>query len=203
MDPVGHRSLPPHPLPQQVDGDSVMDVEIACITQRTDSVQLAESQNHLLSPQHANDSDAGMDLDGDTDPFKRSLSACRPVLNSDIHNIMPKWGQNKDVGAHTQMGGRWSLDENPSSRDDAVLASSIEHIPPTLTNDSHDVLAVFGTPDSHEDDPDDSEWLDNLSVRADTQSIILGDSEDEDDGETSEDDDEMLSGDEAVLAGDT
>lgn len=53
--------------------------------------------------------------------------------------------------------------------------------------------------DSHEDD--DSEWLDGASVRADTQSIIAGDSEDEDDGETGEDDDEMLSGDEAVMAG--
>jgi hypothetical protein len=182
-----------------------MDVEIACITQRTDSVQLTEPQNHLLSPQHANDPDAGMDLDGDTDPSKHFLIARRPVLgslDSDVHNVMPKWGQNKDVGAHTQMGGRWSLDENPSGGDDAVLTSSVEHIPPTLINDSHDVFAVFGTAAGPEDDPDDSEWLDSLSVRADTQSIILGDSEDEDDGEI-EDDDEMLSGDEAVLAGDT
>jgi hypothetical protein len=175
-----------------------MDVEIVDITQRTDSVQLTEPQKHLLSPQHANDSDAGMDLDGDTDPFKCS-NARKPVL--DVNHGLPKWGQDEDVGTHTRMGGRWRLAKNPSSGDDTVLAtSSIEHLPPTHTNDSHDIYAIFGAPNSHEDDPEDSEWLDSLSVRADTQSVILGDSEDEGDGGTSEDD-EMLSGDEAVLAG--
>jgi len=175
-----------------------MDVEIVGITQRTDSVQLTEPQKHLLSPQHANDSDAGMDLDGDTDPSKRFPNARKPVL--DVHNGLPKWGQGEDVGTHTRMGGRWSLAENPSSGDDTVLvASSIEHLPPTHTNDSHGIYAIFGAPGSHEDDPEDSEWLDSLSVRADTQSVILGDSEDEGDGGS--EDDEMLSGDEAVLAG--
>jgi hypothetical protein len=178
-----------------------MDVEIVCITQRTDSVQLAEPQKCLLSPQHANDSDAGMDLDGDTNPSKRFPNARKPV--PDVHSGHPKWGQDEDiqVGTHARMGGRWSLAENPSSGGDTVLASGIEHSPPTHTDDSHNIYAVFGAPDSHEDDPEDSEWLDSLSVRADTQSITLGDSEDEGDGGTSEDD-EMLSGDEAVLAGD-
>ena len=177
-----------------------MDVEIACITQRTDSVQLAEPQKHLLSPQHTNDSEAGMDLDGNIGPSKHFPSARRLVL--DVHDGLPERGQDKDIGTHTWIGGRWSLAENPSSGDGTVLASGIENLPPTPTNDTHDVYAIFGMSDSHEDDPDDNEWLDNLSVRADTQSVILCDSEDEDDGETSEDDDEMLSGDEAVLAGD-
>ena len=177
-----------------------MDVEIVCITQRTDSVQLAEPQRHLVSQQHASDPDAGMDLDGDTDHSKRFPNARKRV--PDVHNGLPKWGQDEDVqvGTHTRMGGRWSLAENPSSGDNTVLASGIEHLPSTHTNDSHGIYAIFGASDSHEDDPEDSEWLDSLSVCADTQSIILGDSEDEGDGGTSEDD-EMLSGDEAVLAG--
>jgi hypothetical protein len=177
-----------------------MEVEIASITQLTDSVQLAESQKDFLSPQHPNDSDSGMDLDGDTDHSKHFPNARRPEL--DVRDGIPKWFPDKSVGTHTQTVGGWNLAENPSSSDDTLLESGIGHLPPALTNDSREVYTIFETPDSHEDDLDDSEWLDNLSVRADTQSIILGDSEDEDEGETSEDDDEMLSGDEAVLAGD-
>jgi hypothetical protein len=178
-----------------------MDVEIASITQLTDSVQLDESQN-LLSPHHSNGSDAGMDLDGDTNPSKYFPSAHRPGL--DVPNSIPKWDQevqDKTGGTQTQTGSRWSLDENLASGDNVVLAGGIKHLPQSLADPSHDVYAIFRNLDNHEDDLDDSEWLDSASVRADTQSIIAGDSDEEDDGETGEDDDEMLSGDEAVLAG--
>src|SRR6266851_155260 len=178
-----------------------MDVEIASITKLTDSVQLDESQN-LLSPHHSNGSDARMDLDGDTNPSKYSPIAHRPGL--DVPNSIPKWDQevqDKTGGTHTQIGSRWSLDENLASGDNVVLAGGIKHLSQSLADPSHDVYAIFRNLDNHEDDLDDSEWLDSASVRADTQSIIAGDSDEEDDGETGEDDDEMLSGDEAVLAG--
>jgi hypothetical protein len=187
----------------QVDGDSVMDVEIASITQLTDSVQLAEPPNSL-SPQLENGSEAGMDLDGDNDPSRRfssTRSSGIDVLRSDI----PKWGQDEAVGTHSQTGDSWSPDseyEALATSDEAVLASRITLLPTAVVGDSRDVLhAIFESMESHEDDADDSEWLDGASVRADTQSIIAGDSEDEYDGETGEDDDEMLSGDEVVLAG--
>jgi hypothetical protein len=73
-------------------------------------------------------------------------------------------------------------------------------LPTTLVRDTHDVLHTISLSVESQEDDTDSEWLDSASVRADTQSIIAGDSEDEYDGETGEDDDEMLSGDEAVLA---
>lgn len=182
-----------------------MDVEIASITQLTNSVQIAEPPKLLpSSPQLETDSTAGMDLDGDNDP-SRHLSSTRgsgiDVLPSDI----PKWGQDEAVSAHTQMGSSWSPGseyEALATSDEVVLATHMTHVPTTLVSDTRDGLhAIFESVESHEDDADDSEWLDSASVRADTQSIIGGDSEDEYDVETGEDDDEMLSGDEAVLAG--
>lgn len=179
-----------------------MDVEIRSITQLTDSVQLAEPQT-LLPRQHANDSDSGMDLDGNTDPSKHLKNDHGSRL--DVLSGVPKWDQEKGIGTHTKMSGRWSLDENFASGggggDGAFLAGGIKSSRQGLVDTPHDVYAIFRNLDSHEDD--DSEWLDSASVRADTQSIIAGDSEDEDDGETGEDDDEMLSGDEAVMAGTT
>ena len=186
---------------RQVEGDSVMDVEVASITQLTNSVQLAEPPN-LLSPQLENDSDAGMDLDGDNDPSRNfsSRNLGIDVLLSDT----PKWDQD-EVGTHTGIGDSWSPDseyEALETRDEAVLASRITRLPTALASDSHNVLhAIFESMESREDDADDSEWLDGVSVRADTQSIIADDSEEEYDGETGEDDDEMLSGDEVVLQG--
>jgi hypothetical protein len=186
---------------RQVDGDSVMDVEIASITQLTNSVQLAEPPN-LLSPQLENNSDAGMDLDGDNDPSRNI-----PSRNSGIDVLLsgvPKWDQDK-IGTHTGIGDRWSPDseyEALATGDEGVLASRITSLPTALASNSRDVLhAIFESMESREDDPDDSEWLDGVSVRADTQSIIAGDSEEEYDGEMGEDDDEMLSGDEVVLHG--
>ena len=173
-----------------------MDVEIRSITQLTDSVQLAEPQN-LLPRQHANDSGSGMDLDGDTDPSKHLRNDHGSRL--DVLSGVPKWDQEMGIGTHTQMSGRWSLDENFASGDGAFLAGGIKSSQQAVADNPHDVYAIFRNLDSHEDD--DSEWLDSASVRADTQSIIAGDSEDEDDGETGEDDDEMLSGDEDVMAG--
>jgi len=173
-----------------------MDIEIASITQLTDLVQLAEPQN-LLPRQHANDSDARMELDGDTDPSKylRNVHGSRV----DVLDGVPKGGQEKGIGTHTQMSGRWCLDENLASGDEAFPAGGIKSSQQALVDNPHDIYAIFRNLDGHEDD--DSEWLDSASVRADTQSIIAGDSEDEDDGETGEDDEEMLSGDEAVMAG--
>lgn len=201
MNPLDGADVPP---PTQVDGDSVMDVEIASITQLTNSVQLAEPPN-LLSPQPQlqNDSDAGMDLDGDNDPsrnFPSTLNSGIDVLLSDI----PRWDQD-EIGTHAGIGDRWSPDSEYkalATGDEAVLASRITRLPTALASDSHGVLhAIFESMESHEDDADDSEWLDGASVRADTQSIFAGDSEEEYDGETGEDDDGMLSGDEVVLQG--
>jgi hypothetical protein len=178
-----------------------MDVEIASITQLTNSVQLAEPPN-LLSPQLENDSDAGMDLDGDNDPSRNfpGRNSRIDVLLSDV----PKWDQD-EIGTHTGIGDRWNPDseyEALATGDEAVLASRITRLPTALASDSRDVLhAIFESMENREDDADDSEWLDGVSVRADTQSIIAGDSEEEYDGETGEDDDEMLSGDEVVLRG--
>lgn len=187
---------------RQVDGDSVMDVEIASITQLTNSVQLAEPPN-LLSPQLENDSDAGMDLDGDNDS-SRNFPSTRNSGSDALLSGIPKWDQD-EIGAHTRIGDRCSPDseyEALATGDEAVLASRIARLPTALASDSRDVLhAIFESMESHEDDADDSEWLDGVSVRADTQSIIAGDSEEEYDGETGEDDDEMLSGDEVVLQG--
>lgn len=180
-----------------------MDVEIAGITQLTNSVQLAEPQN-LRSPQLENNSDTGMDLDADTNTSKHFPSNHGSGLGV-LLNDTPKLGQVEDFGAHTQIGGSWGLSseyEGLGNGEDAILTSHIKLLSSAWVNDPHDVLhPIFENIGSQEDDPDDSEWLDSVSVRADTQSIIAGDSEDEYDGETGEDDDEMLSGDEAVLAG--
>jgi hypothetical protein len=99
------------------------------------------------------------------------------------------------------MGHSWSpVYEALATSDEVVLAGHMTDLPTTLVSDTRDVLhGIFESVEGHEEDGD-SEWLDSASVRADTQSIIAGDSEDEYDGETGEDDDEMLSGDEAVLA---
>lgn len=175
-----------------------MDIEIASITQLTDSVQLAEPQN-FLPRQHANDSDARMELDGDTGTSKHLRNVHVSSSRVDVLNGVPKGGQEKGIGTHTQMSGRWCLDENLASGDEAFLAGGIKSSQQALVDNPHDIYAIFRNLDGHEDD--DSEWLDSASVRADTQSIIAGDSEDEDDRETGEDDDEMLSGDEAVMAG--
>ena len=173
-----------------------MDVEITSIPQLTDSVQLAEPQN-LLPRQHANDTGSRMDLDGDADPPKHLRNVHGSRL--DVLGGVPKWDLEKSIDTHTQMSGRWSLDENLAVGDGSFLAGGIKPSQQALIDNPHDAYAIFRDLDGHEDD--DSEWLDNASVRADTQSIIAGDSEDEDDGETGEDDDEMLSGDEAVMAG--
>lgn len=186
---------------RQVDGDSVMDVEIASITQLTNSVQLAEPPN-VLSPQLETDSDAGMDLDGDNDPY-RSFPGTRNSRIDVLLSGIPKWDQD-EVGTHTGIGDRSpdSEYEALASGDAAVLASRNTRLPTALASDPRDVLhTIFESMESHEDDADDSEWLDGVSVRADTQSIIAGDSEEEYDGETGDDDDEMLSGDEVVLQG--
>ena len=180
----------------QVDGDSVMDVEIASTTQLTDSAELVRPQN--VSPrQHANDTDSRMDLDGDTDSPKRLRNVHGSKL--DVLGGVLKWDLEKSIGTHTQTRGRRSLDENLASGDGSFLAGGIKLSQQALVDNPHDAYTVFGNLDGHEDD--DSEWLDSASVRADTQSIIAGDSEEEADGETGEDDDEMLSGDEAVIAG--
>jgi hypothetical protein len=161
-----------------------MDVEVTNITQLTDSVKLAEPWN-LLSLQLENDSDAEMDLNnGDGDHPSKDIQ----VLVSGITSA--KWDQDEEIAS-----------------DGTVLASRIPLLPPTAlaSDNSRDVPHVVfeGMPlavESHEDDSDadDSEWLDSASVRADTQSIIAGDSEDEYGGETGEDDNEILSGDEVV-----
>lgn len=187
---------------RQVDGDSVMDVEIASITQLTNSVQLAEQPN-LLSPQFENDSDAGMDLDGDND-LSRNVPT---TLNSgtDVHLSGIRKLDQDEVDTHSRIGDRRSPIseyEAHETGDEAVLASPFTRSPTIFASDPHDVLhSIFESMGGHEDDADDSEWLDSVSVRADTQSIIAGDSEEEYDGETGEDDDEMLSGDEVVLQG--
>ncbi|KAF8483369.1 hypothetical protein DFH94DRAFT_679916 [Russula ochroleuca] len=155
-----------------------MDVEIASITQLTNSVQLAEPPN-LHAPPLENDSDAGMDLDGENDPSKHFSSTRSSGIDVILGGI-PKWGQDAAVGTHTQMGDSWSSDseyEALATSGEAVLASRITLLPTALVSDSRDVLhAIFESMENHEDDADDSEWLD------------------------SEDDDEMLSGDEVVLA---
>ena len=181
-----------------------MDVEIASITQLTNSVQLAEPpKSHSPGSQLESDFDAGMDLDGDNDPSRHSSSTHSSGVDVLLGGI-PKWGQDEAVGAHTQTGNSWSLEhEALATSDEVVFASHMTELPTTLVSDTRDVLhAIFESVEGHEDDAD-SEWLDSASVRADTQSVIAGDSEDEleYDGETGEDDDEMLSGDEAVLAG--
>lgn len=182
---------------RQVDGDSAMDVEIASITQLTNSVQLAEPPNVLTSPQLENDPDAGMDLDGDNNDPSRNFPSTR---NSRIGVLdIPKWHQDK-IGTHTGIGdtGRWSPGSEYATGDEA----RITRLPTAPTCDSRDVLCeIFGSTESHEDDADDSEWLDGASVCADTQSTIGGDSEEDDYGGTGEDDDKMLSGDEEVLQG--
>jgi hypothetical protein len=185
----------------QVDGDSVMDVEIASITQLTNSVQLAEPPN-VLSPQLENDSDTGMDLDGDNDPHRNFPSTRNSRIDVLLSGI-PKWDQD-ETGTHTGIGDRSTDSEYEAlaTGDEAVLASRITRLPTALASEPRDVLhAIFESMESREDDADDSEWLDGVSVRADTQSIIAGDSEEEYDGETGDDDDEMLSGDEVVLQG--
>lgn len=86
-----------------------MDVEIASITQLTNSVQLAEPPKSLSSgPQLETDSDAGMDLDGDNDPSSRHSSSTRSSGTDVLIGGIPKWGQDEAVGAHTQMGRSWS-----------------------------------------------------------------------------------------------
>lgn len=173
-----------------------MDVEIASITQLTDSVQLAEPQN-ILSPRLEKDPEAGMDLDCDCDSSRRFSRTHSPGIDV-LRSGMPKWGQ--AINTHSQMGD--SEYEAPGTSDEAVLANRITLLPTAPVGDSRGVLhAIFESMEGHEDDADDSEWLDSASVRADTQSVIADDSEDEYDGETGEDDDEMLSGDEVVLAG--
>lgn len=185
---------------RQVDGDSVMDVEIASITQLTNLVQLAEPPN-LLSPHLENDSDARMDLDSDNDP-SRNFPSIRNSGADILLSGIAKWDQGN---THTRIGDKWSLEseyEALATGDEAVLASRTTRSPVALASDSGDVVhTIFESMESHEDDADDSDWLDGASVRADTQSIIAGDSEGECDGETGEDDDEMLSGDEVVLQG--
>jgi len=161
-----------------------MDVEIASITQLTDSVQLAE-QPKLPSSQLENDSDAGMNLDGDNDDLDEIDTHTRIVVGD-------KWSPGSEHEPEALATG-----------DEAVLASRNTRSPPTstLASDSHVLHAIFESLESHDDDAEDSEWLDDVSVRADTQSVIAGDSEEEYDGETGEDDDEMLSGDEVILQG--
>jgi hypothetical protein len=173
-----------------------MDVEIASTTQLTDSAQLVKPQN-LLPRQHANDTDSRMDLDGDTDSPKHLRNGHGSRL--DVLGGVPKWDLEKSIGTLTQTSGRRSLDENLASGDGSFLAGGIKLSQQAPVGNPQDAYAIFGHLDGHEGD--DSEWLDSASIRADTQSIIAGDSEDEDDGETGEDDDEMLSGDEAVMAG--
>jgi hypothetical protein len=195
----------------QVDGDSVMDVEIASITQLTNSVQLAEPPPNLLSPQLENDSEAGMDLDGDNDPSRNVPSTRNSGIDVSLSDIQKKkWDHQDEIGTHTGIdgdsdAGRWIPDSGyaaPATGDGAVLASRITRLPTALAGDSRGVLhAMFEGIESHEDDADDSEWLDGASVRADTQSVFAGDSEEDDDGEMGEDDDVMLSGDEVVLQG--
>src|SRR6267154_4073157 len=128
---------------RQVDSDSIMDVEIASITQLTNSVQLAEPPN-FLSPQLENDSDAGMDLDGDNDPSRNF-----PNRDSGIDVLLsgiPKWDQD-DIGTHTGIGDRWNPDseyEALATGDEAVLANRITRLPTALASDSGDVLhAIF------------------------------------------------------------
>jgi len=211
-------TLPPM---HQVDGDSVMDVEIASITQLTNSVQLAEPPNSLSeSPQLENDSDAsaGMDLDGDNDPSRNSPNTRNSGIDVLPSGGIPKWDHQGEIGGTHSTAGpgnvvvgdsdRWRPDSEyealATGDDEAVLASRIKRLPTALAGDSPDVLhAIFESLESHreEDDGDDSEWLDGASVRADTQSVIAGDSDEDEDGEMGEDDDEMLSGDEVVLQG--
>ena len=177
-----------------------MDMEIASITQLTNSVQLAEQPN-LLSPQLEKDSDAGMDLDGDNDPSRNFPTTRNSGTDVRLSGI-PKLDQD-EVDTQTRIGDRWSPVseyEGLATGDEAVLASRFTRSSTMFASDSHDVLhSIFDSMGGYEDDADDSEWLDSASVRADTQSIIAGDSEEEYDGETCEDDDEMLSGDEVVL----
>lgn len=103
-----------------------MDIEIASIAQLTDLVQLAEPQNLLpRGPRHhANDSDARMDLDGDTDASKHLRNVHGSRL--DVLSGVPEWGQENGIGTHTQMSGRWSWDENLASGDEAFLAGGIK-----------------------------------------------------------------------------
>ncbi len=180
-----------------------MDVEIASITQLANSVQLTEPSN-LLSHQLENDSDAGMDLDGDNGPSRDFSSTRNSGIDVPLSGI-PEWDQ-VEIGIPTRrIDDNWSADseyEALTTGDEAGLASQVTLSPTAPASDSHAVLhAIFENIGSHDDDADDSEWLDSASVCADTQSIITGDFKDESDGETGEDDDEMLSGDEAVLAG--
>jgi hypothetical protein len=143
-----------------------------------------------------------MDLDGDNDPC-RSFPGTRNSRTDVLLSGIPKWDQD-EVGTHTGIGVRSpdSEYEALATGDAAVLASRITRLPTALASDPRDVLhAIFESMESQEDDADDSEWLDGVSVRADTQSIIAGESEEEYDGETGDDDDEMLSGDEVVLQG--
>jgi len=182
------------PIPTQVDSDSVMDVEIASITQLTNSVQLAEQPNSL-SLQLENDPDARMDLDCDNDP-SRGFSSTR---NSEIHVIpsaISEWDRDEVSRPTRRIGDSWSADCADCESYEALATGDeagpnhITHLP--TASDSRDVLhAIFESMEGHEDDTDDSEWLDSASVRADTQSIIAGDTEDEYDGETGDDDDEM------------
>ena len=197
------RSLTLPPM-RQVDADSVMDVEIASITQLTNSVQLAEPPPpppppppNLLSPQLENDSDAaGMDLDGDNDNDDNNNNnnnnndPSRDVPNARDTGIIPtrkkkKWDRDEIGTTHTGRrmvgdsdAGGWS----PDSEYEVIVAGDGDG-------------AVLESVESHEDDGDDSEeWLDGASVRADTQSIFGGDFDEDD-----EDDNEMLSGDEVFL----
>jgi hypothetical protein len=193
---------------RQVDGDSAMDVEIASITQLTNSVQLAEPPPNSLSPQLENDSDAGMDLDGDNNDPSRNVLLSGGILKKK-NNV--NWDQD-EIGTHNagivgdSDAGRCSLDSEhealATGGDGAAALASrrIPHSPTSLASDSRGVLlhAMFANMESHEDD-DDSEWLDGASVRADTQSVFAGDSEEDDDGEMREEEDEILSGDEAVV----
>ncbi|KAI0292586.1 hypothetical protein BC826DRAFT_1018801 [Russula brevipes] len=167
MTSLGQGDLPSH---TRVDGDSVLDME----NFQHSSPYRTRRTTKLTHSRPENDSDVGMDLDGD-----------------------------EDVDTPARMGGGGGPDSESygaiTHGDEVVLASDTKLQSLALSNESHDVFrAVYGNTERHDDDPDDDEWLDSVSVRADTQSIIGGDSED---GETGEDDDEMLCVDEAILAG--
>jgi hypothetical protein len=137
-----------------------------------------------------------MDLDSETDTSKRSSSYHGSRLNI--------FDQGVDTPA--RMGGGRGPDSESygavTDGDEVVLASDTKLQSLAFSNESHDshnvFRAVYENTERHDDDSDDEEWLDGVSVRADTQSIIGGDSED---GETGEDDDKMLCVDEAILAG--
>jgi hypothetical protein len=119
----------------------------------------------LTRSQPENDSDVGMDLDGETDTSKRSSSYHGSRLNI--------FDQGVDTPA--RMGGGRGPDSESygavTHGDEVVLASDTKLQSLAFSNeshDSHDVFrAVYENTERHDDDSDDEEWLDGVSVRAD------------------------------------